>query len=136
MANLIIYRIGQDTIVDYIENCKRIGSSFFGTNKKIIQLNLEKFGIKWTYSIVNDLSTPVSEVKEAESFGGEFVGTKEEVKAAKEAELRKVYSVQDEIKILRDKISGDLSVTDWNNYINFVRELDSQASAFINKNKL
>lgn len=136
MANLIIYRIGENAISEYVENCIRIGNSFFSPSKKIIGLNMKKFNIKWTNINITNMKIKVSEIPELELFEGKVVSSKLDIDSIIKTEVRNRFSDIDELSILRKKLVGNLSATIWNEYVDFTENLCNKAENYMKENKI
>jgi hypothetical protein len=106
--DLFIYKKDTDTLVYTVKDCIKTGNSYFGSNMKLTGLKKKHWDFVWMV----DSETP------ALIFMGTYVGSKEDVNNVTKKEIKKQYSIEDEIKILREHIfKGNLS----NEYNDFVK---------------
>jgi len=131
MPNCIIHRDGN--IIHFINDCivserpNQKNKDYFGSNKKLHSFKAEGCKFKWVKSDeVFDPSKSIDDYTEVSYIGFIPVCSEEEVNSAIKATIKTTYSLEDEIKILRQKISGTLLDKEWEEYNTFVESLISE----------
>jgi hypothetical protein len=120
MAHCAIYEKGSDQITYFIRDCLQDGRNFKGSNGSCSGVKEHCFDVKWT----DDDAEPGGSVKgliEAKRYQGRVVSTAADVNAVIREQIATKYSIEDEIKILRLKLSGD--DTGWKEYQEHVNSL-------------
>lgn len=131
MAHAIIYKIGSDNIFQFVENCVQDGSNFIGSKRKILGVKLDIFSVKWTNED-REQKQKVSQFAEARRFNSKVVSTREDVNEVTQERIKEKYSLEDELKILRLKLSGDTA--DWSIYITDIEILIEEGKQFKDEN--
>jgi len=118
--NCIIYH--KKHIDHYIENVAVDGLSFCGSNKMVVLGRRHPFEIKFTTEfLTGDVSKVNPEsISNAPTFSGQPVDGRDAVSAIVRDQIAMAYSLSDEAKISRLRLSGKLSDDDWNKYVGAV----------------
>jgi len=130
--NCAIHKNGRDEIERFVRDCVRQGNDFLGSNLKLYGVKPHAFAWKWTLDDV-DMDAPVrpkvSELREAPSFRGRHVGSREDVNAVVCEEIRERYTLEKELQILRSAIvSGKAG--EFTEHNRFAEELVEAGRAF------
>ena len=136
--NCIVYVKETKQIIFYIKDCViKDNSILVGSNMKIHGINLNKFSLLFTeenIKVINNddnvitLSKPLDKINPAPIFEGIFVGSREEVNKIIKKKIREQYSLEDELKILRMKLSG--TSNGFTKYRTFIEDLIQQGQDF------
>ena len=142
MANAVIYIKNSNKISHFIENCTRMGNKYIGTNKKV-SINHRVFDVKWTedttYStefpiIDNKVRLPewdkkVSDMAPAKEFNNTVVSNREDVNNVTKNRIKEKYSIEEEIKLQREKLLG-IESDEWGSYISYVASVVNKGREF------
>jgi len=118
MAHCILLEKGTDNIIHYIENCVKTGRDFIGSNAEIRGAKESAYDEKWIdtpLTLDTEKSTEiqkvfvekVAEIQESVKFKGQGISSPLEVDFIVEIEVRKLYSLEKEVAILRRRLLGD-----------------------------
>lgn len=142
--NLAIFKKGSNKVDLFILDCIQTGNNFAGSNIKAHGLKDRHYDFVWT----NDMVEPITEKQDekqqgivqkmtyakgrkditpAPVYNGKSVGSRKDVNKIVVEQIRKKYSTNDELKILRLKSSG---ASDFGAYTSYVNQVVSEAKEF------
>ena len=135
MANCVIYIKGSDEIAYFIRDCIQAGRDFQGSNGSVMGVKERLFDTKWTEDIpVQDekgsWDKKISDLAPALTYKGQVVSNRDDVDTIIKAEIRKRYSLEDELKLQRQR---DMLPKEFKEYYDFVENLRAEGRAFKNK---
>jgi len=132
--NIAIVKKETGSIKYFILDCIKTGNNYSGSNIKLAGMKPIHWDFIWTNDILKfDEETQawdktVEEINICPVFKGEFVGSIKDVNDIVKKEIRKVYPLETEFKILRTKFAGFES--DFEVYNNFIEKIRKDASKF------
>jgi len=130
--NLAIGFKNDDRMIKFILDCVVIGKDYIGSNSKVINLNLKKCRIKWTHEVVKKQGgtwgKTFDEIKPCPEFKGSACGSIQDVNNVIKKKIRKLYTPESELKMIRCKAAGIES--DFSKYNKFVEKLRKEAKKF------
>ena len=141
MANVIIYTKNSSNIKYFIQDCVKVGSSYVGSNKKLHSINHDIFSVLWTEDttsplIVNKITgspkiwnKKVSEIEPAREFNSVVVSNREDVNSVTKNRIKEKYSIEEEIKLQREKLLG-IESDEWGSYISYVASVVNEGRKF------
>jgi phenolic acid decarboxylase len=134
MAHCVIYIKSSDEIRYFIRDCIQTGRDFRGSNASVTGVKEHLFDVKWTDDDVEvvkveekavegnvDSRTPkfskkVSELKDSLRYQNKVVSNNADVNTVTKGFVRDLYSIEDEIKLIREKLSGVGNEDEWKAY--------------------
>lgn len=131
--NLAVFKKGSNEIKYFIMDCIQTGNDYTGANIKLAGLKSKHWDFMWT----NDIAIRGKDKKWSKSkldliptpvFFNKSVGDIEDVNNVVKAEIKKKYSIEEEIKILRLKLAG--LDDEFPDYFDYVEDLRSQGKIF------
>jgi hypothetical protein len=141
--NCIIYTKNNGKITYFVKNCKKEGRNFIGDNIKLYGVKERVFDFRWTRDSVDPVfdeegkqigwDKKVLEVIECPYYQGYPVSTGNDVDDVTKKIIREKYSLEDEIKILRKKMTGQDQ--DWEVYNSFIEQQILEGKQFKEKQK-
>ena len=140
MANCILYQYGSNEITYFIRNCQKMkgshpdGWNYIG-NVKIQGIKSKHFSEFWTEDIPiqdekGNWDKKVSDLAPALTYKSQVVSNRGDVDTITKKEIRKQYSLEDELKLQRQR---DILPNEFKIYYDFVENLRAEARAFKNK---
>ena len=135
MANCVIYIKGSDEITYFIRNCIQEGRTFRGSNGTVTGVKANLFSEFWTEDIPiqdkeGNWNKKVSDLIPALTYKNQVVSNRDDVNTIIKAEIRKQYSLEDELKLQRQR---DMLPNEFKEYYDFVEGLRAEGRAFKNK---
>ena len=144
MANCAISIKGSDIITHFITDCIQSNRDFKGSNISLYGLKDRLFDVTWTTTIPTPIfdsvgniigyNKKVSDLVRANEHNGIVVDDYEGVDRVTKDKIKKKYTIEDEIKILRLKLTGDSKLFD--EYNKFVNDTVNEAKLFKSTLKL
>ena len=140
MANCAIYIKGSDSITYFLRDCIQSGRDFRGSNGSVTGIKEHLFSTKWTDDIAEPIISDgrqigwnklISDLSEALLYQSHVVSTPDDVNTVTRQLIASKYSLSDENKLMRLKLSGD--DTGWKEYQAFVDSLVKQGREFKSK---
>jgi len=145
--NLALYRKGEDRILFFIIQAIVKEGMVVGENFKLKSNRLDELEFKWTLDIARfefveeSLSegktvfkkrwlTKISELTPALTYKDQVVSNREDINTITKAEIRKQYSLEDELKLQRQR---DILPIEFKTYSDFVEGLRAEGRAFKDK---
>jgi len=135
MANCVIYKKGTDKIIYFLRDCIQEDRHFRGSNGNISGVKTKHFSEFWTEDIPNqdesgNWDKKVSELIPSLTFKGQVISNKEDVNTITKQEIRRRYSLEDELKLQRQR---EILPSEFKTYYDFVENLRTEGRAFKNK---
>lgn len=141
MANCAIHEKGSDRITYFIRDCVQTGRDFRGSNGSVTGVKEYLFDAFWTDGIAEPVfnkdgrqigwNKSIPDLSVAKFYQGRVVSTPDDVNAVTRELIASKYSLFDENKLMRLKLSGD--DTGWQEYQSFVDGLVKQGRDFKSK---
>jgi len=138
MANCAIHEKGSDSITYFLRDCIQSGRDFRGSNGSVTGVKEHLFDTKWTDDIADPIidkdgnqigwNKSIPDLSAAKLYQGRVVSTPEDVNAVTRQLIAEKYSLSDENKLMRLKLSGD--DTGWNEYQSYVESIVNQGREF------
>lgn len=137
MPNLILYD-NQDRISHFVKNCRKIAKrSYVGDNCKIkVSCKLHE---KW----ISGEPTPIykdeyilgykekaSDFIEVDKFMGEVVSSETDVDSIINDNIRYMYTEEEELKLHRLKLAGQIDDAVWDKYMNDIYTIVNKGKQF------
>lgn len=142
MAHAAIFEKGTINIVYFIKDCVQSGRDFIGSNGSVRGVKEHLFDVIWTEDhpepIIDSagkqsgFNLTVNQLSPAIRYNGRVVSRSEDVDVVTRTMIRERYSIEDEIKIIRQKLAGD--DTAWTEYQDYVDGLVKDGKEFKEKN--
>ena len=127
MANCAIYIKGLNEITYFIQDCRKVkgshpdGWDYIG-DVKVLGIKLKHFSELWTEDIPiqdkdDNWDKKVSELAPALTFKGQVVSNRKDVNMVTKNEIRKRYSLEEELKTQRQRETFSKEYEGYYNYI-------------------
>lgn len=109
MAHCILLEKGTSNIIHYIENCIKTGRDFVGSNTVIQGVKESAYDEKWIAETINQEELKIGTItkKSALLFQDIPISSTSDVVVVVERKIRELYSVEEELKILRYRAIGN-----------------------------
>jgi len=120
MANCAIFEKGSDRITYFIRDCIQSGRDFRGSNMSVTGVKEHLFDTLWTDDD-GEQGGSVKALTEAKRYQGRVVSNEDDVDRVTRELIREKYPVEEEMKVLRLKLSGD--DTGWEDYREFAEQI-------------
>ena len=122
MANCVLYKEGFNEIIYLILNCIKTGNTFIGSNCRMLGIKPKHFSELWTEDIPiqdeeGNWGKKVSELTPALTFKGQVVSNRKDVNMVTKNEIRKRYSLEEELKTQRQRETFSKEYEGYYNYI-------------------
>ena len=135
MANCAIYIKGSDEIAYFIRDCIQKGRTFQGSNGSITGVKEYLFDTKWTEDVPiqdekGNWNKKISDLTPALTYKSQVVSNREDVNTITKKEIREQYSLEDELKLQRQR---DMLPAEFKVYYGFVECLRAEGRAFKDK---
>lgn len=141
MADLIL--LDRDgNIIHFIKNCKKTSpQTYIGDGVKLkTGRKLREFWVEGAEPtpITNDEGDVIKYKESAyrfrqnkiELYDGKLAETENEVDKITIDKIRQNYSLEEELKLHRLKLSGELTTKEWNNYVNKVKSIVDEGNQY------
>ena len=133
MANAILYITKSGRITHFIENCKVVGKNFFGSNCKLSGVSPHKFSVLWTEEVIECKdgvwNKELSDITSSKEFNSVVVSNREDVNNVTKNRIKEKYSIEEEIKLQREKLLG-IESDEWGSYISYVSSVVNKGREF------
>ena len=140
MVNCILYQYDSNEITYFIKGCQKTkgshseGWDYIG-DVKVLGIKSKHFSELWTEDIPiqdekGNWDKKVSDLTPALTYKRQVVSNREDVNTITKKEIREQYSLEDELKLQRQR---DILLSEFKDYYGFVENLRVEGRTFKNK---